>query len=448
MSPEEYRQLNQLFLAAMDLPQEERAAFLSQACAGDARLRRRIEAMLEADADSDQLIDQLAHPSAVESDTDEITELPSGARLGHYRLARQIGRGGMGAVYLAHDDKLDRQVALKVLPARFTSDTERVRRFQREARAASALNHPNILTIFDIGQERGSHYIATEFVEGRTLRAVIGSAELSFGEALDAVMQISSALSAAHQAGIIHRDIKPENVMARPDGYVKVLDFGLAKLTERVSSPREGETDATQSSVFETQEGAVLGTVSYMSPEQARGLKVDTRTDLFSLGVVLYELITGERPFNGSTRNHILVAILDQDPLPLSHYISNAPPELQRIISRALSKDRDDRYQLATELHADLKQLKNELAVGVRLERRLASGELRTEVEVAPKLALTTAAEIGHKTTGALSLLSELKPRKRNVALLLAGVIVLFVAVAAGLARWFWAGGQKESFVR
>src|SRR5262249_4528146 len=279
------------------------------ACAGDEELRRQVEAMLTADARTDELLDLPAYAPIPEllNIPENLSQLPTeprvesliGRRIGVYQLAQELGRGGMGEVYLAYDARLGRHVALKLLPARYTEDAERVRRFQREARAASGLNHPNILTIFDIGQEEGRHYIATEYVEGRTLRSLVGGAEMTLDKAIDVAMQIASALSAAHQAGIVHRDIKPENVMLRPDGYVKVLDFGLAKLTESDSPPREGETGSSGSSVFETRTGVILGTVAYMSPEQAHGQKVDARSDLFSLGVVLYELITGSRPFDG-----------------------------------------------------------------------------------------------------------------------------------------------------
>lgn len=337
----------------------------------------------------------------------------------------------MGLVYLAHDDKLDRRVALKVLPARFTSDAERVRRFQREARAASALNHPNILTIFDIGQENALHYIATEFVEGQTLRALMGSAELSLGKAIDVAMQIGSALAASHQAGIIHRDIKPENVMVRPDGYVKLLDFGLAKLTEQNSSPREGDTDATRSSVFETQAGIILGTAPYMSPEQARGQKVDARSDLFSLGVVLYELITGARPFTGATRNHLLVAILDAEPPPLAKYISDPlPPELHHIISRALAKEREHRYPAANELMADLKMVKEDLISAAHSQRVKADGE-RTRLMTAAVEAASTGASDLPSTTSRISRLGKFTQTKPGAAVAFALVVIAALAVSA-----------------
>ncbi|MGH9847174.1 MAG: protein kinase domain-containing protein, partial [Blastocatellia bacterium] len=370
MTAERWNQIKQLFNEALALDTKARATFLTAACAGDEELRHQVEAMLAADSQSHDLLDRPAYAAVPElfSVPDNQSKLPTEPplaeslperRIGIYQLRHELGRGGMGEVYLAYDARLGRNVALKLLPARFTADAERLRRFQREARTASALNHPNILTIFDIGQEDGLHYIATEFVEGQTLRSLIVSAKLSPGKALDVAMQIASALEAAHKAGIIHRDIKPENVMVRPDGYVKVLDFGLAKLIEPDSSPHDTDTLATRRSVFETRAGMVLGTAAYMSPEQARGQKVDARSDLFSLGVVLYEMLTGKRPFDGATRNHTLVAILDAEPPPLTSDLSL--PGLQRLLSRALAKDRDERYQSSQDLLSDLKDLKREL---------------------------------------------------------------------------------------
>src|SRR5438270_12913643 len=224
---------------------------------------------------------------------------------------RRLDPGGMGEVYLAEDTRLGRALALKLLLAEYTQDSARVRRFEQEARAASALNHPNILTIYEVGEAGGRHYIATEYVEGETLRQKIRSGPLAIGEAADIAAQAAEALSAAHAAGIAHRDVKPENVMVRPDGYVKVLDFGLAKLVERRGADGEAETETAQ-----TNPGTVMGTTWYMSPEQARGLPVDARTDVWSLGVVLYEMLAGSPPFAGSTSSHVIVSILEREPPP------------------------------------------------------------------------------------------------------------------------------------
>src|SRR5688500_10635257 len=254
------------------------------------------------------------------------SELTPNTTLTHYRIVSKLGAGGMGEVYLAEDTRLGRKVALKLLPAGFTGDADRLRRFRQEARAASALNHPNILTIHEIGSEDGAHFMATEFVEGETLRQRMASARMNLGEALDVAIQVASALAAAHEAGIVHRDIKPENIMVRPDGYAKVLDFGLAKLIDR----RDAGAKATTQ--LNTEPGVVMGTVQYMSPEQARGLEVDARTDVFSLGVVLYEMVGGRAPFEGETPSDVIVSLLDKEPAPLSRHSPEAPTKLQRIV--------------------------------------------------------------------------------------------------------------------
>jgi serine/threonine-protein kinase len=284
-----------------------------------------------------------------------------GTRLGRYEIRSQIGAGGMGNVYLSQDTQLRRPVALKLLPPNFTYDAERLRRFEQEAFAASALNHPNIVTIHDIGSEADLHYIAIEFIEGETLRNRIEHTRVQLGEAIDIAAQVASALTAAHAAGIVHRDIKPENIMVRTDGYVKVLDFGLVKLTERQAVASEATTQ------INTDAGVVIGTVSYMSPEQARGKDVDARTDIWSLGVVLYEMMTGHRPFVGETTTDVFVSILEREPELLANYSTGVTSELQGIIEKALRKDREQRYQTAKELALDLRDQKQELEIQAKL---------------------------------------------------------------------------------
>ncbi len=290
-------------------------------------------------------------------------KLQPGTELNRYKIIAPLGAGGMGEVWLAEDARLARKLALKILPLEFTRDGERVARFEQEARAASALNHPNIITIYDIGHHEEIHYIATEFIEGKTLRQRLEHAGVGLGDALEIAIQIAGALQAAHEAGITHRDIKPENIMLRPDGYVKVLDFGLAKLTERSSD--NVDTEAATMLKPTTDPGTVMGTVSYMSPEQARAGKIDSRSDIFSLGVLLYEMITGSLPFDGRTSSDVLAAILLSEPKP----VSKAPPELEWSLYKALRKDREQRYQTVKSFLNDLKHVKNRLDFNIELAR-------------------------------------------------------------------------------
>jgi TolB-like protein/Flp pilus assembly protein TadD len=298
--------------------------------------------------------------------------MATGTTLGHYRIVSRIGAGGMGEVYLAEDIHLGRPVALKILPPDLSSDTERLRRFEQEARAASALNHPNIITIHEVGTHDGARFIATEFIEGRTLRDHLREHPLSIHEALDIAIQVASALQAAHQAGIIHRDIKPENIMLRPDGYVKVLDFGIVKLTEKFVEHRAGTTDAfLATDGVQTESNIVMGSPSYMSPEQARGQKLDGRTDIFSLGVMLYEMIAGHRPFEGETLSDVIVAILERRPQPLAEVAPETSPRLETIVYRALAKDRAARYQSVADFRKDLRREKRRVDFAAGLEDSL-----------------------------------------------------------------------------
>src|SRR5689334_13096647 len=288
------------------------------------------------------------------------------AYIAHYRILRRLGKGGMGEVFLAEDTKQHgRKVALKVLPEELTRSENRLRRFKQEARAILALNHPNILTIYEIGETADSYYIATEYIDGETLRHCLWRGPLKLDETLGVAIQVAMALETAHAEGIVHRDIKPENIMLRQDRFVrdrfvKVLDFGLAKLTDRESS---SDPEAVTIPISETNPGLVMGTSGYMSPEQAQGDSIDARSDIFSLGVVLYEMVTGEPPFKGRTESHTLVSIIDHEAPPLTQKLPNAPRQLERIIAKALAKDRQKRYQTITDLKLDLEQLRDELYV-------------------------------------------------------------------------------------
>ena len=339
MTPERWHKVKQIFQSAIQRAPEERSDFLAKACEDDVELRREVDSLISAHDKSGEFIDGPAYQAAATLLSDPKSGLASGQMVGPYEIVSFITRGGMGEVYLAQDRRLNRKVALKLLPVSFTRDDERLRRFEQEARAASALNHPNIITIFEILKTNTTHAIATEFVEGETLRKRLSRSPLTLGESLPIAIQVADALSAAHKAGIIHRDIKPENIMLRPDGYVKVLDFGLAKLSEQ--SPASAEEAVTIQ--VRTGSGVVMGTAGYMSPEQARGKEVDTRSDVFSLGAVIYELVAGRKPFDGETPSDTLAAILKSDPQPLPELIPNAPPELVRIVNKSLRKDREER---------------------------------------------------------------------------------------------------------
>jgi eukaryotic-like serine/threonine-protein kinase len=278
--------------------------------------------------------------------------------LAHFRIVKKIGAGGMGEVYLAEDTRLRRRVALKVLPPDLAQHRDRLSRFEQEACAASGLSHPNILVVYEIGEDAGRHYIATEYVDGHTLRRRMAGGGLSPAEALDAAIQVAAALVAAHEAGIVHRDIKPENIMIRADGYVKVVDFGLAKLS---AAEAASEIDDQALTRTDTEPGKVMGTIEYMSPEQARGLPVDARTDVYSLGAVLYEALSGQPPFQGATRSDVLAALLSTDAPPLPRPVEQASGELPWVVGKMLRKDRDERYQSAREVLADLKRARQAL---------------------------------------------------------------------------------------
>ena len=331
----------------------------------------------------------------------------------------------MGEVYLAQDCTLDRKVALKVLPESMASDRNRMQRFVQEAKAASALNHPNIITIHEIGTEPGAHFMVTEFIEGENMRHHLRK-PMTLLEAIDIAVQVASALATAHTAGIIHRDIKPENMMLRQDGIVKVLDFGLAKLTERWRKAEVDRDAATQAFVH-TEPGSVVGTTAYLSPEQARALDVDTRTDVWSLGVVLYEMITGRAPFKGETPSDTSAAILTAEPPPLAEYVPEIPVEIERIVRKALQKKRDERYQTVKDMLLDLKSLRRDLEVSAAIQRSgtasYASGMTRAAISTAPP-----------PLTNQTSMLTKQFGLNRTAQLAAAGVLLLIM----GAAGWYW----------
>jgi eukaryotic-like serine/threonine-protein kinase len=296
--------------------------------------------------------------------------------ISRYRILEKLGAGGMGEVYLAEDTKLGRKVALKLLSEELTHNRDRLSRFDQEAYAASALNHPNILTIYEMGDEGGRHYIATEYIDGITLRKRLGGQPMDLTEILDIAIQITGALEEAHAAGIIHRDIKPENVMIRKNGHVKVLDFGLAKLLDRSTEGDQADTEAVTRAFVQTDAGVVMGTSLYMSPEQARGKGVDARSDIWSLGVILYEMAAGRAPFMGETKTDVIVAIAKTEPPPLARFAPGLPPEFEWVVMKALRKSADERYQTIKELESDLKKLKQKVVFQTELERSMGPERL------------------------------------------------------------------------
>jgi serine/threonine-protein kinase len=350
MDRERWRQIDRIFASALERPATERAAVLDDQCAGDGELRAEVEALLAAHARDDEFLERPASADGARLVVEEPANALLGQAIGRYSATKRLAAGGMGEVFLAHDTHLNRPVALKVLSARLAADEERVRRFRREALSASALNHPNIITIHEIGQWQGRDFIATEFVDGVTLRTHMCERRLTLAASIDIALQIAGALAAAHGAGLVHRDIKPENVMVRPDGLVKVLDFGIAKYANAEGgSPEPGVDTAT---------GVVIGTAAYMSPEQARGHQVDARTDLWSLGVVLYELVARRLPFPGETPADRVASILEREPEPLGSLERGIPPELETIVGRALAKDRNERYSRAADMADDLRRVR------------------------------------------------------------------------------------------
>src|SRR2546423_1217910 len=344
-----------LFQSALERAPEERAAFLDETCHDDEGMRREVESLLTSHERAENFIEVPAFEVAPELATNDSADALVGKLLGHYCIESLIGVGGMGEVYLARDEGLGRKAALKLLPDSLTRDETQLGRFKNEARTASALNHPNILTVYEIGAEGNVQFIATEFIEGVTLRASLTSGRMNPHAALEIAVQVASALAAAHDAGVVHRDIKPENIMLRPDGYAKVLDFGIAKLTER---PALDDHRVETTALLQTRPGLVLGTAHYMSPEQVRGQKVDARSDIWSLGVVLYEMVTGNPPFRGETPSDCIAAILTAEPAPLSSISPDVPAKLESILQKALRKNTGERYQTIKEMLAELRTLK------------------------------------------------------------------------------------------
>jgi eukaryotic-like serine/threonine-protein kinase len=404
MDSEHWKQVEALYHSALEVDADEREDFLAVACAGDEALRREVLSLLSSAGRADSFMEEpLASVGLMLMNAEQ--ESLTGQAVGPYQLLELLGSGGMGMVYLSHDSRLNRPVALKLLPASFADERERVRRFEQEARAASRISHPNVAHIYETGEAEGRRYIAMEYVRGRTLRQVLQRGPLGVCEALDICAQIGMALAAAHAAGVLHRDIKPENVVLREDGYVKVLDFGLAKLVE--DRLYAGAPEVTPLPSLHTEPELMMGTSDYMSPEQVRRRPADERTDLWSLGVVLYEMLAGRRPFAGRESSEIIVAILEREPEPVGRLRDGLPTALQEVVAKALRKRAEERFQSAREMVDELRRVRR------LIEETLPSGDPHAaESPRAHRGSASPQAEPGTKTGrpyGALERMADFK---------------------------------------
>lgn len=431
VTPERWKQISQLYEAALERQSDERAAFLAQACGEDHVLFQEVESLLVADGRADGFLVAGVMQDMAKLVMGHKPESLIGQQLDHYQVLALLGMGGMGEVYHARDLRLERDVAIKLLPRTFNIDPQRLRRFEQESRATSALNHPNILTVHDFGLQEGAPFIVMELLEGKELRAYLRNGPLPIRKAITYGQQIAAGLAAAHEKGIVHRDLKPENLFVTKDDHLKILDFGLATLCPPGNAPISSAV-ATQNQL--TQPGAVMGTPQYMSPEQARGEKADARTDIFSLGIVLYEMLTGHPPFAGANAIDVMSSILRTEPAPLKSLLADVPEvimrELERIVSKALRKDREQRYQTSKDLLIDLNDLKEEIAFTAKMERSVPT-EPKESVEA---IITTTEKTTTLPTTSSTKIIfSEVSRHKLGVGL---AVVVIMIA-AFGLFFWF-----------
>ncbi len=438
MPDPQWENLKEIFHAAVALPSHERGTYLDRVCSGNLSLREAVESLVKSHEETGNFVDTPAYQAAANILTDGV-EFKAGQTVAHYKILSLLGEGGMGKVYLAEDTKLHRKVSLKFLSHSLVDDRQRLRRFEHEARAISALNHPNILTIHEIGEVDDRRFIATEYIEGQTLRERLRSG-LDIDEAIDIAIQVASALVAAHRVNIIHRDIKPENIMIRTDDrLVKVLDFGLAKMAQPTSINALADSKIDTALMANTAPGVVMGTVAYMSPEQARGETVDERTDIWSLGVVIYEMVAGCSPFVAGTSNEIISAILSKEaPAPLTRYSHVVPERLEEIVEKALAKNKDERYQTSKDLLIDLKRLKQSLEFKAGIERSTSPETLGAASDGQSSDANTLLTKGGTPNitpaSNAEYVVSKIKSHKRGVAL---GLAVMLLT-AGGVLIYSW----------
>ena len=433
MKHEEYQKVKKIFQVTVELDPKERAEFLDEECNGNEKLRFEVERLLKNEDSvflEEPAMAQMAE-AVINAEYEEdlskfLAESESDGYFSHYKIIKKIGQGGMGEVYLADDTRLDRRVAIKVLSKEFSQDAERLKRFVQEAKSASALNHPNIITVFETREQEEIYYVVNEFIDGETLAKKISKEKIELLTTVNIAIQIASALAAAHEAGIIHRDIKPDNVMIRADGIVKILDFGLAKMT----SKNTGEITSLDAETIEqvrTTPGIILGTPQYMSPEQVSGKKADARSDIFSFGVLLYQMVTGRPPFSGRNQIELLAAILKEEPSPIEESAENFPDNLQIIISKTLQKKQEERYQNAKDLLAGLKELEDEL----KFEAKLSLEIYRTSSEV-----------ITQKS-------KELASQRKRFSFIQLALLLLVAGVSAATVWWFVNGTKSnENYTR
>src|SRR5688500_7230294 len=426
MADEKWQKVREIFDSALRHKPDERRRFVNEVCGDDKTLLAEVESLLSSHDSAESFMETPAVAEVAHMIEIKIKKLEAGKRFGYYEIINQIGVGGMGEVYLARDKKLDREVAIKILNEEFNEDQSHLQRFVSEAKAASALNHPNILTIYEFGEAEDARFIVSEYIEGKTLREIIRESKLTLPQILDISIQITGALSAAHKAHLVHRDIKPENIMIRPDGYVKVLDFGLAKLVEQKNKSILSLEEPTVRQNL-TAKGVIVGTVNYMSPEQAKGERVDERTDIFSLGVLVYEMLAGKPPFDGGNAIETMGSILNKEPVPLSRLTPEVPHEVKRIINKALRKDREQRYQTAKDLLIDLTGVRQDLEFQNKLDRTATPDRKEAKTQVFNP---TTSDITPHPTSSAEYIINSIKHHKRLAVLGLVSLLIASIALS------------------
>ncbi len=430
MKTDKFKKIEEIYLSVIEIPNNDRKEFLDERCGDDKDLRKEVELLLSFEDPEDNFLeeppDQLAAELMSENETSDYTN----QKIKHFEILEKIGKGGMGTVYLAKDTRLERQVAIKFLDKELSQNEERLRRFILEAKAASALNHPNILTIHEIGEFDETHFITTEFIEGETLRTKLKAETLTINDSLEIAIQIASALDVAHKAGIIHRDIKPDNIMVRPDGVLKVLDFGIAKLIDD-----NGTRKNTRSN---TKAGSLIGTTSYMSPEQVRGKKVDAQTDLFSFGIVLYLMLTGKQPFEGETDSDIVASILMKEPEPIDLYNSTIPVELKKFVKKSLQKDKKERFQTAGEMLEKLKELQRNIEISKELETSESfENKENNQTQDVNKLTAEESQKVTIENTSVGFL-------QKSYKTALASILGLLLVLFAGFAYWNYSSPRSQ----